>query len=212
MEKISFELFGLTLLEPLSSLMNWVLAAQCFWYYEQLSRRRSSTARRYWSWFFLAYGISLTFGGFSHLLYHYTGMMGKVPGWSFGLLGVSAGELAIVADVPDERKRNLLVTVIRSLFFAAAVMLAYDFSFKWVMAHTAGLLLFVGVFSFRRLLAGQTGYPYFLTGLALLVLMAAVKIASIDFHPAWFNRDDIAHFLMLGTFWMFYRGILRKSE
>lgn len=212
MEKVSFEFLGLILMEPLSTLMNWILAVQCVWYYQKLKRGHATVFQRYWSWFFLAYAISLGFGGFSHLLYEYTGMMGKVPGWSLALLGVVAGELAMVTGITDEKKKRMLHTVIRSKLFATAVMLIFDFSFKWVMMHTAGLLLFVGTISYNRRKAGQLNYKYFLFGIGMLVLMAAVKIVGVDLHPAWFNRNDIAHVLMAGTYWMFYRGVSRIEK
>lgn len=211
MEKIAFDFLGLTLLEPLSSLMNWVLAAQCAYYYSKLKGTSISSFQKYWSWFFLAYAISLLFGGVSHLFYHYLGMAGKIPNWSMALLGVSAAELAMVTDIKEQKKKQMLQAVIRSKLLASAAMLVFDFSFKWVMVHIGGLLFFVGIISFNRWRSGQPAYKFFLLGLLFLVLMAPIKIAGLDIHPAWFTRDDIAHFLMLGAFWMFYRGVSAKT-
>lgn len=212
MEKISFELFGLTLLEPLSTLMNWVLMVECIYFYQKLKSEQNNSFQKYWAWFFLAYAISLFFGGFSHLLFHYTGMAGKIPGWTFALLGVTAGELAMVADIQNEKKKLMLLNVIRSSLFASAALLVFDFSFKWVMVHTAGLFLFVSIISFKRWKAGQLGYRFFLFGMVCLLLMAPVKVAGLDIHPAWFNRDDIAHIFMLIAYWMFYKGVRSVKE
>lgn len=206
MEKVSFELFGLTLLEPLSSLMNWVLAALCIYFYFQLKNREDQYLK-YWSWFFLMFGLSFFFGGISHLFYEYVGLKGKIPGWSCSVLAVAVGEMAMVLDVADEKKRRVFISLIRSMVFATFVMLFLDLSFTWVMVHTAGFWVFVGVLAVQRWRAGQTGYKYFLQGMSFLLVMAVVKIGEVDIDPAWFNRDDIAHFIMLGMYWMFYRGV-----
>lgn len=198
-------MFGFTLLEPLSTLMNWVLAGFCYYFYRQL---KGSEARflKYWSWFFLLFSISLVFGGFAHLLFHYIGMTGKIPGWSSAILGVAAGELAMLQGM-DARRKQMLMTVVRSKVFATFVMLFIDLSFTWVMVHTAGFWLFVGIIAIQRMWGGEEFYKYFLFGMSFLLVMAAVKIAEFDLHPAWFNRDDIAHFLMLGMYWYFFRGV-----
>jgi len=206
LEKVTFELFGLTLLEPLSTLMNWVLASLCGILYTRL-KGSEDPFKKYWSWFFLAYSISLVFGGFSHLLFEYVDMPGKIPGWSIAILGGVAAEYAMTLDVSDSQKRQMLINVIRSKFFATLILLIMDFSFKWVMVHTAGFFVFVGVLSYQRMKAGATNYKYFLQGMAFLFVMAGVKVAGLDIHPSWFTRDDIAHFLMLAMYWLFYKGV-----
>lgn len=211
LEKISFELFGLTLLEPLSTLMNWIMAAQCAYYYSRL-RGADNAFQKYWSWFFLTYAISLTFGGLSHLLYHYTGLYGKIPGWSLAILSVTAGEMAMISDLKDEKKKQMLLAVIRSKLFASFVLLFMDLSFKWVMFQTSGLFLFVGILSWNRQREGQKNYAYFLYGMACLAAMATVKIAKVDLHPAWFNRDDIAHVFMILAYWSFFRAIRKVKQ
>lgn len=208
MEKVSFEFLSLTLLDPLSSLMNWVLAVECSYFFNKLKRAElKDRFTRYWSWFFAGYAISLFFGGFSHLLFHYTGIYGKIPGWCFALLANMAGELALISHIHDPKRRMRLLTIIRSMFFVTVALLIYDFTFKWVMVHTAGMSFFMVVISLKQLRAGLSAYKYFLIGISFLFIMAFVNIAHIDIHPAWFNRDDIAHFFMLGMYWMFYRGV-----
>ncbi|WP_147302919.1 DUF6962 family protein [Marinoscillum furvescens] len=186
--------------------MNWVLATQCFIFFLRL-RGTENKFQKYWSWFFLAYTISLIFGGFSHLLYNYTGMLGKIPGWSVAAIGIVAAESAMLLDVQDPKKRQMLLTVVRSKLFATFMLLIIDLSFKWVMVHTAGFFLLAGLLSWSRFKEGQTNYKYFLYGMAGLFVMAGVKVGQVDIHPAWFNRDDIAHVIMLGMYYLFFLGV-----
>ncbi len=206
MEKVAFELFGLELLEPLSTLMNWVLAIQSAIFYKKLSKLESPF-QKYWSWFFLGYAIAFVFGGFTHLLYNYTGQYFKVTNWSIAILSVVIAELAMIMDVEEPRKKQMLTTVVRAKVFATFAMLVFDFSFKWVMVHMAGFFLIVGVLAYHRSKAGASNYKHFLYGIACLLATGAIKIGQIDIHPAWFNRDDIAHFIMLVMYWFFYKGI-----
>lgn len=182
------------------------MAAQCAWYYRTL-KGANNEFQQLWSWFFLAYAISLTFGGFSHLLFHYFDIYGKVPGWTFAILSVSAGEKAMIAEIKDEKKRQTLEKVIRMKLFAALILLFSNLSFTWVMIQTAGLFLFVGILSVQRLKSGQRNYRYFLYGMGCLLMMAVVKITGVDIHPAWFNRDDLAHVFMILGYWAFFVAV-----
>lgn len=211
MEKVAFELFGLQLLEPLSTLMNWVLAAQAFIFYKRLESAQT-TFQKYWRWFFLGYSIAFIFGGLSHLLFNYTGQYFKITNWSIAIISVVIAELAMILDITDSKKKQMLLTVIRAKVFATFTMLVFDFSFKWVMVHTAGFFVIAGVLSYNRQKNGQSNYRYFLYGIACLFAIGAAKIGQVDIHPAWFNRDDVAHFIMLAMYWMFYKGVNRYEE
>lgn len=211
LEKVAFEFLGLQLLEPLSTLMNWVLAFECGYLYTRL-KGEGSSFKKFWSYYFLISAISFVFGGFSHLIFNYTGMLGKIPNWSLGIIAAACAEMGLISDIEDDKKRRMLLTVIRSAAFASFVMLALDFHFKWVMVAVGLKFVFIIVTSISRYRSGISGYKNFLIGAALLFLMAPVKIGEIDIHPAYFNRDDIAHFLMLPAYWFFFKGVTSVEE
>lgn len=191
--------------------MNWVLAVFCLYFYQTL-RKNQNEPYRYWTWFFLLFAISFFFGGISHLFFEYLGMNGKIPGWSAAALAVSSGELAMIAGTENSKQKQMLLTVTRSKLFATFVLLFIDLSFTWIMVHTAGFWLMTGVMAFKRSRSGQDGYRLFLYGMSSLLLIAIVKIGQIDIDPAWFNRDDIAHLIMIGMYWMFFRGVLATTD
>lgn len=190
--------------------MNWVLAIQAAIFYNHL-KGAETPFQKYWSWFFLCYAISPIFGGFSHLLFNYFELYGKIPGWSIAMIGTLFAELAMISETGDPKKKQMLTTVVRSKLFATFVMLIFDLSFKWVMVHSAGFFILTGVLSYNRYKGGENNYKYFLFGMASLLVTAIVKVGQIDIHPAWFNRDDIAHFIMLFMYWMFYKGVKKHS-
>lgn len=187
--------------------MNWVLALFCFYFYSQL-KQNQNLPNKYWTWFFLLFAISFFFGGISHLFFEYLGMKGKIPGWSAAVFAVSSGEMAMIAGVANSQQKQTLLTVTRSKLFTTFVLLFIDLSFTWVMVHTAGFWIMTGVMAFKRTRSGNNGYRLFLYGMSSLLLIAIVKIGQVDIDPAWFNRDDIAHVIMVGMYWMFFRGVL----
>lgn len=187
------------------------MAAQCIFYYSRL-KNGNSTFQKTWAWFFLAYGVSFVFGGISHLFFHYLDFMGKIPVWSLAVLATAAGELAMITETTDEKKRQNLLILIRSKLFAALLLLVLDFSFKWVMVQIFGMFVILAVLGVSRFRLGQGHYKSMLIGLASLLMTAPVKILGIDLHPAWFNRDDIAHVFMILAFWMFFRTVIQAPE
>lgn len=204
---ISFEFFGLTLSDPLSSGMNWVLAVFCFYYCSRL-KKAPFYVNKYWAFFFFLFSISFFFGGISHLFFKYLGMSGKIPGWSMAALAASSGELAMISTIEGSRKRQISRVLSGGKLIGFAVLLCMDLSFAWVMAHTAGFWAIMGIIFYKRVKTGQTGYRFFLYGMLFLLLMAVVKIGQVAIGPDWLNQDDIAHFIMIGMYWAFFRGAL----
>lgn len=191
--------------------MNWVLAALTLSFYFKL-RNSDTPFLKYWAWFFLLFTVSFFFGGLSHLLFEYTGMKGKIPGWSAAIFGVTIAEMALLLGIEDEKKRQILTSVVRAKIFATFVLLFINLSFTWVMVHTAGFWVLMIFIATSRMKSGQSGYKYFLIGMSFLFVIAAVKVGEVDVHPAWFTRDDIAHFIMLAMYWMYYKGVLAVQE
>ena len=201
MTKISFELFGLTLLEPMAFLFNWLLMVQSIIYYRQLSKYVQSRFSSIFNWFFFFMAISFFLGGITHLTYHYTGQTWKIPGWIAALLAVSAVEYAVALNSKTSLRFPLVLFTLFKLTLLGSLTII-TLSFTYVMIHTSFLLLFLLVPAITK----RAYYQYFALGIFFLLAALPVKILELDLH-AWFNRDDISHALMLGTLWSFCRGI-----
>jgi hypothetical protein len=206
LEKVTFDLFGLTLLEPLSVLTNWAMAWQCFYYVYKLDAE--TDYQKLWGWFFKLYAWSFVFGGFSHLLFNYSAMAGKIPGWSCALLGVTLAEWGMTTKF---EKAEVLRVVIVVKLITSVSLLFIDFKFLWVMLHTTGLLFFVGIPAIIRFTKGHTAYKYFIYSIFSLLLTAPIKLLKIDIHPAYFNRDDISHVFMIIAIWMMFKGARKTA-
>ncbi|MCV9388239.1 DUF6962 family protein [Reichenbachiella ulvae] len=209
MTKISFELWGMQLLEPMGFLLNMVMCLFSFALFFRLKDEEVSEFKKHWINFYWLFALSTLFGGFSHLLYNYLGMMGKVPGWLAAVFAIASIEMAVATQHPD--KEGLLKRIIRFKAIVVLVLMAIDLHFTWVMIQTAsGLLIILGISSIHHVKRGQGHYLLFLYGIGLMILTLPFRLGQIDLH-LWFNRDDISHVFMICTLALMYKGV-KHSE
>ena len=186
--------------------MNWFLASQCLFYYLYRSKAESNNFTKLWNVFFLLFSFSTFFGGLSHLLFHYTGLQGKIPGWGTAVIAISCIEWAIASKISEPGRRNLNLLIWIKLVITFLTLL-WDLHFKWVMIHTGvGLILILGIWSIISLRNGKESSKFFLWGIAWAIAPLPVRIFEIDLHD-WFNRDDISHLFMLISIYFFHRGV-----
>lgn len=206
MEKISFTLFGLELLEPVALAMNWLMMIQCLIYYRKINKISITRFGHFWHLFFLFFAISVFLGGISHVAYNYLGQSGKLPGWTAGLVAVYFLEVAMIEGVHQKNKHFLKVAILIKLILFA-LLTYYTHSFTYVMIHTGFITLFVLIPSIRDFQNGDRRFDYTLFGVLALLCALPVKLGEIDLH-LWFNRDDLSHVFMILALWLFYKGVL----
>lgn len=206
MTKISFELWGLTLLEPMALILNWMMTVQVIYYFLKIKEDCDISFLKHWKRFFLLFAVSTFFGGLSHLLYHYFGMTGKIPGWISAMIAISCIELSVASLFSGQKKRNWQYFIIGRFIFTC-LLLSIDFQFYWIMIHTAfGLLGVLGANSAIGFFQGKTYFRFYLVGILAMIFALPFKALAIDLH-LWFNRDDISHVFMIIANYSFYKGI-----
>ena len=89
---IEFDLFGLTLQEPMALITNWIMAFFCLYSYSVI-KKSTEINLVYWKWFFLIFSISAFFGGLGHLFFQQLGVEGKFLNWITGAIsGIYLGK------------------------------------------------------------------------------------------------------------------------
>jgi hypothetical protein len=131
-------------------------------------------------------------------------MPGKIPGWTCALLGVTSAEWAMTFQFDKPQKIRILI-VLKLLF--SLILLVVDFKFLWVMLHTTGLLFFVCLPSISKWIRGLFNFKYFVYAIFFLLLTAPIKLLKVDFHPAYFNRDDISHVFIIISIALIFKGV-----
>lgn len=205
MTKLSFEFAGLTFLEPMAFILNWVIMLQAWIYFTKLKKWRLSSFSINWRWFFLLFGFAGLFGGLSHLLFTYTGLPGKSPGWTAGIFAISFMELAMVS-LSENRLKSFFQVFVTIKLLITMIVLSITMDFTVVIIHSSGMAVFLLVPSIIYMSKGKRELNYFFLGALSLMATLPFKLLAIDFH-VWFNRDDISHVFMIMASVCFYRGV-----
>lgn len=214
-EKIVVHLGELVLMEPMSIVWNWLISLFCVFAFRSLGK---SAARAVisWRWFFLIFGCSTFFGGIGHGLYYYLGPAGKAAPWSLSIVAIFFAEQGIyrLLEPRHHRAKTILtrLSLAKIILFIVA-MFFIEFSFQWTkmnsMIGMVGIVGAGGLWLSRR----NGALIYLPAGVFVLSFAAVVHGFDINLHP-WFNRDDLAHLIMLLGLACFYIAIdkFRSSQ
>lgn len=202
---LPFELFGLNLQEPMALVTNWCIAIFAFYAYRNVPTD-SGEFLKYWRFFFGFLTIGTFFGGLGHLFYQYTGVFGKMPSWTFGVIAGLAASLAMFSLIKSNKWRNLLIriAILESFTMLVAALVFKNFAFIAADAVLTYLLAcgFVGYFLFKKSVPGAMNIV-----LGVLILFPSIFVFALKINLHKFlNRDDLSHLLMLGCIILFFLG------
>jgi hypothetical protein len=209
---IHFSLFGLDLMEPMALVTNWMIASFCFFAAIRLSGSQDRTIRLFTA-FYWSLGISTFFGGLGHVFFQYTGLYGKLPSWSFAILGgVFAGKA--VLEVWGNRSGKQFLhwfLVIKSIVLIVLSVWTLKFIFVTLDAILT-YLLYCGFLAWKLWKDKIDAMRFFVFGVLVLLPSAFIFLLKLNPHR-YLNKDDLSHLLMLACVIFFYRGIdlLKKT-
>jgi hypothetical protein len=200
---------GLQLQEPMSLILDWLLAIICFVCYVKIRSFKMDTYTMWWSMFFLFMGTSMFAGGIAHFFSFYAEFPLKLVTWSLSAIAVFSAEMASLSRFV-KNQANILVKMVLSLKLLIIVLLAFwYFDFKFIKLNSTigmiGIVLLSHAYLFFKK-ARQKATFFILAGVLWMILPASIHAFNINLH-LWFNRDDFAHVLMIFTFYLFYKGI-----
>lgn len=207
-ELIQFEFLGLHLQEPMALILNWLIAAFCFFAFSQLGKYRSE-ANFYWRLFYLTFGISTVFGGLGHVFFQYTGFPGKYPCWILGCLANAFAAMGMLSfkGISTPKKIAFQFIWIKFILLCSASLLTNKFIFTAIDAIIT-YIGYTGVYAY--ILMKRTEKAAFLKNMIIAVLILTpssfIFILKINVHQ-WLNKDDLSHILMIITIYYFYRGL-----
>lgn len=196
-------------MEPMGIVWNWMITVYGLLLYFKLAKATAPPLRR-WKLFFLFLGISAFFGALGHGLFHYWGMAGKIAPWTLGVVSTYFAEVGMYSFITDNdklRKRLRLFSLVKVLVvFAGLAFVSFDFN--WVKINSViGLTIIVGGGGY--LLSRRIPELIYLPA-GVLVLSSAALVHGFDINPhRWFNRDDLAHLIMIGGMSLFYVALSR---
>lgn len=205
-EIIEFNWLGLNLQEPMALITNWILASFSFYAFWQL-KKGVSRFQDLWKMFYLVLGISMVFGGLGHLFFQYTGIPGKFPSWTGGVLAGVYASFAMISLMPNRetQKRIETVVLIKSTALLLAAVITQKF-FYVAIDTSITYLIFCGYLGIRLHRKNWQGIKFIYLGVLVLIPSAIIFGLKINIHR-WLNKDDLSHVLMLGCIMFFFFGV-----
>jgi len=195
-------LFGLRILEPVTTVTDILVAAVCLYSFWQLNRGPlSGRTILFMKWYFFAMGLATFLGGIiGHGFLYAFNEYWKLLGWYISMISIalierSAIEYAKPHINPRLGKAFLALNIIELVTLMA--LTTYTLHFRIVEFHCVYGLMIV-VFSFHLytfLKTKDKGSKWILYAVGVLVVAAFVFNYPVVPH-IWFNHRDLAHIFM----------------
>jgi hypothetical protein len=222
-QKLTFEPFGLDLVEP-NALIGDTLIALISWYFAyRVSKLQPTPFFKNWKWFFLVFGVSFLFGGLGHSCFNYWGVPGKYPAWLLGICAPYFVEQAMLSIYDNLKWRKILIRIsqiklVLALGGTIAVFAFVDLDvdpgkgLRTSTANTAiGLLFALGYLGIRYSKQFTSSFHYFWISVLILLPTAFLQSMKINISP-YFDRNDASHvFLILGLI-LYYIGVRKYAR
>jgi hypothetical protein len=208
---------GMRFGEPVIALTGLGVALTCLWCYQYLKKTAPSYAVQLGKVFFALTGLSCLLGSLiGHAFLYALPFAWKMPGWTLGMIGVSAMQQVSILRYQELRgplKGRWLsgantVMVIGGLWFLSSTLW-----FPIVEIHAAlgfiGMVLPLELYRWRQM--PGAGSPQILLGVAYLVGAVMFHVSKVSI-GTWFSFFDIAHVFMCFAMYSFAQGIAKGSK
>jgi hypothetical protein len=209
-EVIKYELFGLSLQEPVSLIYNWLVAILCLLWYFKMSK--DSEFIKNWKYFFLTFAITSFVAGLAHSLYHYFGIYGKMPHWVGGIISGYFVCKAMLTKLALT-KGKIVLTFFMYLKLLASLSLALLYvTFTFVLIDSAlTYIVYCAGISFVMIKQGEKEYKGFVLGVLLSFCGAISFVFKLDI-SIYFNREDFSHIFVLASLIVFYLTATKTAK
>ena len=213
--KTSIEVFGFTIMEPVTVVTDFLVSCVCFYAYRKLAVANDGfSSSRLLKYYFLLLAMGTFYGGLiGHGLQHLVTFTWKLPGWLISMASVALIERAAILHARPLLKPAVgnffsILNIIEFISLVVIVLLTLDFFY--VEAHAAYGLLVI-VFSFELFIFIKTkskGSLMMLAAVGVSTMAATVHLSKFILHD-WFNHLDLGHVLMAIAAYLFYLGAAR---
>lgn len=224
--KIEFELFGLDLVEPNAFIGDSIIFLVALYYYfriQKMERMQPSDFLKNWRLFYLWFGLSFLCGGFGHVFYNYTGVLGKTPSWFLGMLAPYFIEQAMISIYPNEGKRKLFKQLSLAKLLVIAVLEILVLSLLDIsgapekglvlptLSSTIGLFICLGILGVYYQKQIHESFKYLWMCMILLILSGIPQTIKFNPHQYW-DRNDISHVFLLLALVLYFQTIKRYQK
>ena len=208
----------MTILEPMTLITDWMLAAQCLWLGSRLWRASRATAARSQGALagaLLSTALAAFVGGASHGFAAHLGSTVSWIVWKATVLAIGATTLlflvtAALATLQGRRRGALLAFAGLQAVAYAGWMLTHD-EFIWVIAHYVPAMCVVLVLMLVAWRRREPFAPWMVSGIVVAFVGAGIQALGLAPHPS-FNHNDLYHAVQMAATWLLYRGGLSLRD
>ena len=207
------ELFGVQVLEPVTSLTDFITALVCFYAFYRLSQLSlSSRMYQYFRYYFLLTGIATTCAAFiGHAFLYLFSFEWKMIGWVFSATGILMIEWATLLFVRPQLSDRVFQwlsagTLLKYLAFWTLMLTTKSFLVTQINAAVGlvGVVLILHASHYWK--TNHPGSRGVMFAILFSFLPAITYNTKLTFH-VYFNHHDISHLLMATCMYLMYRGI-----
>ncbi len=184
---------------------NLLLALLCFIFFT-----KCKAVSPQWKWFFLLMSISTFLGVLVHGLRDIFSNQSIFNTWM--LMSLVSGTALFFAQLhtlksiyvlaTKERIWTRIISVQLLLFY---VLMLWFGSYQVVKIH--GTIAMLPIMAVHLLRPDFTGGKWISFGISLSIISAVVHSQKFSFSP-WFNYNDIAHVVLMATFYFTFKGVM----
>jgi hypothetical protein len=208
-EVIKFELYGLTLQEPMALAANWLMSIFCLYAFFKI-RKGKGLDMLWWQRFFISFSIAAFLGGTGHLFFHYLGIPGKFPNWIFTILSGFCAGFAMLVNYPNEvQKKKLRIFILVKGFILLLLAIIFEKFLFIAIDSILTYVIFCGIIARIIHNLGSTEMRFMYYGVLFCAPSVFIFFLKINLHR-FLNKDDLSHLLMLGCLMFFYRSIKER--
>lgn len=224
-QAIDFTFLGLKLTEPNVFITDMILGILTIIFSRRIrSGHHDHAFFRNWIRFLWIFGIGMILGGLGHLLFNYTGIIGKTPAWILGIVCVYFIEQSMISIYPGRNGSVLLsrlsfgkLLVVLLLFLYIQLFAPFTekipMSMVLVIINTVtGVLLSTGLLSFYYYRKDFSSH-FRLMVFGVLIMLPSAAVHLLEIHPArWFDKNDLNHLILGAGISFFYVSLLRLGR
>lgn len=208
MQVPTIELFGLQVTEPMTWITNWVVAIACFIFGHRLFYdERADISQKFWALFFLFIGLASVTGGTAHGFINYVGHKFHHAAWLLSGISIFCAQLAVLPLIQRVKVRSFvrIFSYTQLMVMSASVLMFQHFS-SVLIDSVVGLIGVVIPVSFANYAKYKDKRSALIVaGVLTNLFPAIIHLLKISINE-WFNFNDISHVVMVGCFYIMYKG------
>lgn len=227
-------LFGITILEPTTTITDFILAAMSFyfghmlyWHPKKFGKNNSYDKRysQFWALAFLFLGIGSFLGGVSHGFAHMKGEWALLSrAWPFTVMSIAMASFYLLLTIAMEyfAKYRNYIFILAYFKIMAFLLLMFGYpkkyfgefqtvSFNLVILDYAPVLLLLLIMNSWEFIKTKIQAAKIMSiGIVVSILGTAIQMSGFGFHEH-FNHNDIYHVFQMIAIYMMFKSVTLKK-